>query len=863
MRLALSTPTSWGGSLSSGTSGKVATEPVEYNLTTETWGRTIPASAGVRRLPGAYIWAKVNRNLEQREYLDGTGAEALSETEYLYNSYADVAVSFGYVADTAATTSLTTLYMDGVQVSLNKITYTFYNGQQTIADPDIVADKGAANTPAFKGQAYIVIKNLDLSKFSNKFPAISAVLTDTGGGTTTLEWSMTKRATLLGELTSSDFTFVNMTPTYSGFMVWENSDLKSHLQNDGLLFGFDFFESGGKIKVARKVDGSTYTTDRTLTAPDLLDLGRGQAFELMRGDEQDIPSVVHCNYVDESVEYRMSRQRARRVRHPTPSINSTNTSDLTTTVIMTASQALTAAARAMFRMDVGRTSISFRLPQRHIDVEPADILALPTIGTKVFTVKVQEATLREDLSLDINASVLLTDEDLSLTGQVGDGLETGTSNISPAVGTASGVGTATGVAYVPGASVGTASGAGTATGEGSATVDAAGTASGIGSVAGVGASTAASDGTASGAGTASGVGAVGATETVGTASGAGSATATGASTFAAAGTATGAGSVVGVSLAADPHRYWRIDVDAVQSGTIVSIAGIQMRESAFGQNVCVGGTASARASFAGFGPAEAFTWDFVDSGASSSTQEMWADNASGAWIAYDFGAGNAKDIKVIDLWCREQSASRGQMVKSFTVKYSDDGSSWTTKWSVTNEAAWGSREHRKYLATGYSAPSYSGSPHGSHRGWAIMATELAASTTNVVVGELQFRASPGVSQTSTSGTATANTEFSSSFLASFAFANDGGTTSWASSSANQFPGYEGRLWFYHDTARECAQLAITARGDITPIGQEPRKFQLFWSDDNTNWTHAADFTDSGSTSWSSGETRTFTDPNYV
>jgi hypothetical protein len=481
----------------------VATQAVAYNLTTETWGQTIPLSAGVRRLPGAYIWAKVARNLEQREYLTSGGATALADTEYLYNSRADVAVSFGYVADTAATTDLTTLYFDGVEVDLGKITYTFYNGAQTTADRTIVADKGAANTPAFKGQAYIVVRNLDLSKFSNKFPAISAVLTDTGGGSTTLEWSVTKRATLLGELTSSDFTFVNMTPTYPGFMVWQNSDLKTHLQNDGLLFGFDFFESGGKIKVARKVDGATYTSDRTLTSDDLLDLGRGQAFEISRGDEQDVPAVVHCNYVDVSVEYRMSRQRARRIQVPAPALNSNSTADLTTSVLMTASNALSAAARAMFRMDVGRVSVSFRLPQRHIDVEPGDILVLPTIGTKVFTVKVQEATLREDLSLDVAASVLLTDEDISLTGQTGDGLVVDMSEPSVAVGTAAGVGSASGVGTATVASAGSASGVGTALG---ISAEPAGYATATGTATGVGASTAASAGTASGAGSASAVG---------------------------------------------------------------------------------------------------------------------------------------------------------------------------------------------------------------------------------------------------------------------------------------------------------------------------------------------------------------------
>lgn len=480
----------------------IATGPAVYNLKTETYGQTIPLAAGQRRLPGAYIWAKVSRNLEQREYLTDAGVTALSDTEYLYNSTADVAVSFGYVADSAATTELTTLYFDGVQVNLSKISYTFYNGAQTTADPTIVADKGASVTPAFKGQAYIVIRNLDLSKFANKFPAISAVLTDTGGGTTTLEWSITKRATLLGELTASDFTFTNMTPTYPGFMVWQNSDLKTHLQNDGLLFGFDFFESGGKIKVVRRVDGATYTSDRTLTEDDLLDLGQGQGVEIVRGDEQDVPSIVHCNYVDVSVEYRMSRQRARRVQVPAPALNSNNTADLTTSVIMTASNALSAAARAMFRMDTGRVSVSFRLPQRHLDIEPGDILILPTIGTKVFTVKVQEATLREDLSLDVAASVLLTDEDISLTGAEGDGLIIDMAEPAVAVGSAAGVGSASAGGAATIAAAGSASGAGSALG---VSQEPTGSAIGLSSASGVGAATVEAAGSASGAGSASAV----------------------------------------------------------------------------------------------------------------------------------------------------------------------------------------------------------------------------------------------------------------------------------------------------------------------------------------------------------------------
>lgn len=779
-----------------GTGGVVAGP--SYNLQAETYGSVIPISGGNRRLPGRYIWAKVRRDLTKTATTSATGATVLSDSEYLLNPFADVAVSFGYRGDLGAATSLAKLYLDGVQAKLTgpgALSFTFYNGTQTTANATIVADKGAANTPAFRDQIYIVIRNLDLSKFGNRFPAISATLEDTfaggdpeilksptgdsegsiagdyagdrawaataasyvsgtsggftynystdiqefetvdtpsvvgsggltsagsivgfhsaslvycdwidalfafachdptggtprgqvpaiistsravlaqqtsgldyttialtkdafvppfaigsfasgadahilyrdssaaafnvsyydasagtitdqgatssvltganvdhrlvagaegdyyvaatdlttgdfelwrvrftgagswsetllysgtwpaagfypstvhydttsgniivpaadypdaqllildsaggvvfdgaltgvdpaasfplnppswritgtlyihdtsnekihaidaadgsivsadltydadagtfsshgstgyglanGGGVLarinfggaptevvplSLAWSIVKRGTQLGQLTDGQIETEGLGELISGFLVWENADFRSHLDNDGALFGFDYFESGAGIKCRKAVDGATYTIDRVLTEGDfVVDDDRAAMIQAGRAGQEETPAIVNCNYIDSTVEYRISKQRARRAGFPVPALNSNRTADFVTSIIMDADDALSAAGRALFRMDAGRLAVSFRLNSRHIDVEPSAILQLPAIAGRVLVVKVRDATIREDLSVELSAQVLLANESIALTGGTGDGLVT-------------------------------------------------------------------------------------------------------------------------------------------------------------------------------------------------------------------------------------------------------------------------------------------------------------------------------------------------------------------------------------------------------------------------------------------------------
>lgn len=120
------------------------------------------------------------------------------------------------------------------------------------------------------------------------------------------------------------------------------------------------------------------------------------------------------------------------------------------------------------------------------------------------------------------------------------------------------------------------------------------------------------------------------------------------------------------------HRYWRLNFTATYANNSVRLQEVELYTAVGGADVTGSGTASAEAGNA----AQAFD---------NNTGTEW-DTLSGGgglpdWLQYDFGAGNEKDIVSIGLF---PNSTTLQCPKNFDVLYSDDGSTWTTYWSITN-----------------------------------------------------------------------------------------------------------------------------------------------------------------------------------
>jgi hypothetical protein len=138
-------------------------------ITSSTEGAVIPRLYGRMRIGGNVIWATDFREEISTTRQGGKGGGRRVETsEYLYTASFAVALCEGPI------TGIGRIWADGKPMDMTGVTWRWYPGNESqTADPFIAAKMGAANTPAYRGTAYVVFEELPLSTFGNRLPQLS------------------------------------------------------------------------------------------------------------------------------------------------------------------------------------------------------------------------------------------------------------------------------------------------------------------------------------------------------------------------------------------------------------------------------------------------------------------------------------------------------------------------------------------------------------------------------------------------------------------------------------------------------------------------------------------------------------------
>lgn len=157
-------------------------QPVEtgkvdrLRLTGVSEGTAVPQVFGRFRTGGQVIWAsKVteHRNAVADEPGGGAGKGFLSggqsdAVEYSYSASIALALCEGEI------THVGRVWADGEEIAPRSLTMRVYPGSEDqLPDPALSAALGAANAPAFRGTAYVVVENLDLTRFGNRIPVLN------------------------------------------------------------------------------------------------------------------------------------------------------------------------------------------------------------------------------------------------------------------------------------------------------------------------------------------------------------------------------------------------------------------------------------------------------------------------------------------------------------------------------------------------------------------------------------------------------------------------------------------------------------------------------------------------------------------
>jgi hypothetical protein len=146
----------------------------DLSFQTSTYGSVIPRVYGTIAQTGNVFWLKNNKLTERSSTSGGKGGPEV--TTYKYYATFAVGLCQGPIDGVRRIWIGPDLWYDAGSATVKKIIasqkksdkFTVYLGTETqTADPLIQADKGAANTPAYRGLAYIVFHDLPLEKYGN------------------------------------------------------------------------------------------------------------------------------------------------------------------------------------------------------------------------------------------------------------------------------------------------------------------------------------------------------------------------------------------------------------------------------------------------------------------------------------------------------------------------------------------------------------------------------------------------------------------------------------------------------------------------------------------------------------------------
>ncbi|SOC07712.1 baseplate multidomain protein megatron [Rhodobacter maris] len=147
-------------------SQSVETGRVErLRLASASEGEAVGRLWGRMRVAGQVIWA--TRFFETRAVQkSGKGSPASTTTRYSYSVSLALALCEGEIL------RLGRIWADGIEVARDGLNLRVYKGgEDQLPDPKIVAVEGEA--PAYRGIAYVVIEDLELSPYGNRVPQFS------------------------------------------------------------------------------------------------------------------------------------------------------------------------------------------------------------------------------------------------------------------------------------------------------------------------------------------------------------------------------------------------------------------------------------------------------------------------------------------------------------------------------------------------------------------------------------------------------------------------------------------------------------------------------------------------------------------
>jgi hypothetical protein len=206
------------------------------------------------------------------------------------------------------------------------------------------------------------------------------------------------------------------------------------------------------------------------------------------------------------------------------------------------------------------------------------------------------------------------------------------------------------------------------------------------------------------------------------------------------------------------HRYWRVFIrKARASDGYTQFAELEFRASAGGSDTTSGGTAISSGSI----QAGTAAGVFANDGTTGFVQ--WSGDG-GVYCGYDYGASSGNWQDIVEIANMGALATADRTLGEGDVQYSDDGSTWTTAWSISYTTAYVSGTNVIFTKPSAVASRY----------WRVRALSTW-STYGFSIAEMEMRTSVGGTDQCSGGTASALSYFDGTTTPANGFDNSNST----------------------------------------------------------------------------------------
>ncbi|EJL27557.1 phage tail protein [Novosphingobium sp. AP12] len=332
----------------------------ELAVTTSTYGQVIPRHFGRMRVAGSVIWAT---DLVEHSEAQGGGKGAPALTTYSYTANFAVALASRPILGIGriwADGKLLRGEAEDLKVSGTMRIHTGAGDQPP--DPLIAAAESTERCPAYRGLAYVVFENLDLSEFYNRIPSLTfEVIADE---------SLDLQA-VIGEVVN-DIDASLPLPGMAGYT--SEGPPAGDIETLAQVAPVEIDASGETLVIARarRQDAAVALAEPAVAVGDD-EFGAASGFTRHRAPASSQPPAI-LRYYDLDRDYQASVQRA----SGRPSPGEPGTIDLPAALDAATARALIESTAR--RIDWTRDRISWRISELDPAVGPGALVKLPGIA---------------------------------------------------------------------------------------------------------------------------------------------------------------------------------------------------------------------------------------------------------------------------------------------------------------------------------------------------------------------------------------------------------------------------------------------------------------------------------------------------